>query len=148
MERFDCKACQGQWPHADHRLAEYPLSVAYVHEDQFFPGWTVLVFKRHATELFELSREERHQLIEEVTDVARALASVFRPVKINYGLLGNQLPHVHWHVIPRLEGDPAPFDAVWSVRHEPKRLADRERHTLCRRIREHLALPVRSVRED
>lgn len=148
MERFDCQACQGLWPPPDHRLAEYPVSVAYLHEDQFFPGWIVLVFKRHATELFELSRDERRQLIEEVTDVARALASVFRPVKINYGLLGNQLPHVHWHVIPRLEDDPAPFDAVWSVQHEPKRLADRERHSLCRRLRDHLALPVRSVGED
>ena len=26
----------------------------------------------------------------------------FDPVKINYELLGNQLPHIHWHVIPRL----------------------------------------------
>ena len=39
---------------------------AYLHDDQFFPGWTVLVLKRHATELFHLSRDERSSLMEEV----------------------------------------------------------------------------------
>lgn len=134
----NCRACQKRWPPADHRLADYPQSIAYLYEDQFFPGWTVLVLKRHATELFELSREERQQLIEEVTEVASALGAVFRPVKINYGLLGNQLPHIHWHVIPRLESDPARLEAVWGVTHEPKRLVPEERRELIDRIRRHL----------
>lgn len=99
------------------------LSVAYLHDDQFFPGWTVLVLKRHATELFELGRAERAQLIEEVSEVARALAAAFDAVKLNYELLGNQLAHIHWHLIPRLASDPAPGGPAWSVRHEPRRLS-------------------------
>ena len=138
-----CKACAGEWPAKDHKIAELGLTVAYLHDDQFFPGWTVLVLKRHATELFDLTREERSQLIEEVTEVTRALAVVFDAVKINYELLGNQLPHIHWHLIPRLADDPAPRDAVWTVRHEPKRLttdALRERVSL---IRTHLKIEQR-----
>lgn len=122
-EASGCPACLGRWPPADHRIADCGLTVAYFHTDQFFPGWTILVLKRHATELFELSREERGQLIEEVNAVARALAATFRPVKINYGLLGNQLPHIHWHVVPRLAGDPAPREAVWGVPHEVRALS-------------------------
>jgi diadenosine tetraphosphate (Ap4A) HIT family hydrolase len=118
-----CKACSGQWPLADHFIADLGLSMAYLHEDQFFPGWTVVVFKRHATELFHLAPTERIQLMEEVSRVAQTLAEIFEAKKINYELLGNQLPHIHWHVIPRLAGDPAPLEPVWRLPHEPKSLS-------------------------
>jgi diadenosine tetraphosphate (Ap4A) HIT family hydrolase len=121
-----CRACGEGWPRPDHRIADLGLSVAYLHDDQFFPGWTVLVLKRHATELFELSRAERAQLIEEVTDAARALAAAFDAVKLNYGLLGNQVPHIHWHLIPRLASDPAPAQAAWGVDHRPRGLSAAE----------------------
>ncbi len=90
----------------------------------------MLVLKRHATEIFQLSANERSRLIEEVSAVAEALMETFHPVKINYELLGNQLPHIHWHVIPRLTNDPAPRDPVWAVGHErhsltPTDLAER-----------------------
>jgi diadenosine tetraphosphate (Ap4A) HIT family hydrolase len=98
------------------------LSKVYLHDDQFFPGWTVLVFQRHATELFQLAPTERFQLIEEVNHVAKTLADVYRAKKMNYELLGNQLPHIHWHIIPRLAGDPAPLEPVWRVPHSPRLL--------------------------
>ncbi len=123
MTSPDCKACRGEWPRKDHRIADCGLTVAYLHDDQFFPGWTVLVLKRHATELFQLSREERAGVIEEVSAVAQVLADEFQAAKINYELLGNQLPHIHWHLIPRLASDPAPLEPVWRVPHEPVRLA-------------------------
>jgi len=135
-----CKACAGEWPLKDHKIADLELAAAYLFEDQFFPGWTVLVLKRHATELFDLTREERSQLMEEVTEVSRTLAVVFDAVKINYELLGNQLPHIHWHLIPRLADDPAPREAVWTVKHDPQCL---RRDLLSKRIsliRSHLTI--------
>jgi diadenosine tetraphosphate (Ap4A) HIT family hydrolase len=114
-----CKACQASWPKEDHFIADLGFSRAYLHEDQFFPGWTVVVFKRHATELFHLAPTERIQLMEEVNLVAKTLAQVYDAKKMNYELLGNQLSHIHWHVIPRLDGDPAPLEPVWRVQHEP-----------------------------
>jgi diadenosine tetraphosphate (Ap4A) HIT family hydrolase len=115
-----CNICQGSWPRADHFIADLGLSNAYLHDDQFFPGWTVVVFKRHATELFHLAPTERIQLMEEVNLVAKVLAHVYAAKKINYELLGNQLPHIHWHVIPRLDDDPAPLEPVWQMPHEPR----------------------------
>ena len=103
-----CKVCQGSWPKEDHFIADLGLSKAYLDEDQFFPGWTVVVFKRHAAELFHLAPTERIQLMEEVNRIAQILAHVSDAKKMNYELLGNQLPHIHWHVIPRLVNDPAP----------------------------------------
>ena len=111
-------------------------SRVFLHEDQFFPGYVLLVLRRHATELYELSAAERRILIEEVSRVAEALARAFRPVKMNYELLGNQVPHIHWHLVPRLSTDPEPRDPIWRVAHEPAPLppaAARERIDLIRR---------------
>ena len=118
----DCRFCRGEQPAADHKVADLGITRAYLHDDQFFPGWMVLVLERHATELFDLTADERAQMMDDVTRVATVLAGLFTPRKINYELLGNQTPHIHWHVIPRLVGDPAPLDAVWTVPHTPRRL--------------------------
>lgn len=123
MTNSTCKACLGSWPRQDHFIVDLGLSKVYLHDDQFFPGWTVVVFQRHATELFHLTPTERTRLIEEVNHVAKTLAELYHATKINYELLGNQLPHIHWHVIPRLENDPAPLEPVWRVPHDPVLLA-------------------------
>ena len=100
-------------------IADLETSRLFLHEDQFFPGYVLLVLRRHATELYHLSGPERRVLIEEVTRVAEALSRVFRPVKMNYELLGNQVPHIHWHLVPRLATDPEPHAPIWRVDHQP-----------------------------
>lgn len=111
-------------------IADMGTTAAYLKEDQFFSGYTYLILKRHVTELYRLTASERLQMIEELSRVAQALDAVFRPVKMNYELLGNQVPHIHWHVVPRLADDPNPRWPVWTLPHEPHRLsaeATRER---------------------
>ena len=121
-ERFSCKICEKVWPPADHYIGDLGMTTAYVFEDQFFAGWTVLILKDHRTELFQLTRDERTKLIEEVSRVGEALTEIFDVEKINSELLGNQVPHIHWHVIPRLKSDPDPLKPVWCVSHEPVHL--------------------------
>ncbi len=119
MNDSGCTICSGAWPKADHFVVDLEFSRIFLHDDQFFPGWTVVVFQRHATELFDLAPSERTQLMEEVNLVAKALGQTYEARKINYELLGNQVPHIHWHIIPRLATDPSPLEPVWRVRHEP-----------------------------
>ena len=120
----------------DLHVADLDAARVFLHEDQFFPGYVLLVLRRHATELYELSPAERRTLIEELSRVAEALARVFRPVKMNYELLGNQVPHIHWHLVPRLSTDPESHAPIWRVAHEPAPLeaaAVRERIDAIRR---------------
>ena len=120
----------------DLHIADLESARVFLHEDQFFPGYVLLVLRRHATELYELSAGERRSLIDDVSRVAEALARVFRPVKMNYELLGNQVPHIHWHLVPRLSTDPEPHAPIWRVAHEPAPLgakAARERIDSIRR---------------
>jgi diadenosine tetraphosphate (Ap4A) HIT family hydrolase len=133
-----CPACTGQWPAAGQRIADCGSAVAYLHDDQFFPGWTVLVLKRHATELWQLAPAERAALMEEVTRVAQAVGRAFDAVKLNYELLGNQLGHIHWHLVPRRADDPAPKAPVWTVAHAPRVLNAGEAAARIALIRSHL----------
>ena len=100
-------------------IADLESSRLFLHEDQFFPGYVLLVLRRHATELYDLYAPERRTLVEEVSRVAEALSRVFRPVKMNYELLGNQVPHIHWHLVPRLATDPDLHAPIWRVAHDP-----------------------------
>jgi diadenosine tetraphosphate (Ap4A) HIT family hydrolase len=133
-----CPACTGQWPAAEQRIVDCGSSIAYLHDDQFFPGWVFLVLKRHATELWQLTPAERSALIEEASRLARAIGEIFGAVKVNYELLGNVIPHIHWHLIPRRADDPAPKAAVWTVAHEPRRLSASETAARIAQLRSHL----------
>jgi diadenosine tetraphosphate (Ap4A) HIT family hydrolase len=135
----DCVACDKSWPPSEARIAGFRLSDAYLHADQSFTGWTVLVLRRHATELFELTEGERAELIEEVSALARAVATAFDARKVNYALLGNQLPHIHWHIIPRGADDPDRGVPPWSVGRTPVALDDGERDARIARLRNALA---------
>jgi diadenosine tetraphosphate (Ap4A) HIT family hydrolase len=131
-----CVMCDKYGAAGPRLIAELETARAYLHEDQFFPGYVLLVLRRHATELYELGAGERRAHLEEVSRVAQAIARAFQPVKMNYELLGNQVPHIHWHLVPRLPTDPDLRAPIWRVNHRPAPLAPaaaRERIELIRR---------------
>ena len=138
MSPDGCPFCAKEPQDPARRIAELGTSVLYLAEDQFFPGWCLLILKRHAAELWQLDPAERTTLMEEVSRVARALASVFDAVKMNYELLGNQVAHVHWHLVPRRADDPSPRLPTWTVEHAPKRLSAAETAERVARIRTQL----------
>jgi diadenosine tetraphosphate (Ap4A) HIT family hydrolase len=121
-----CELCERVAGEGDLFIADLDACRAYLNPDQFFPGWVFVVLRRHATELYHLSAAERGRVIEDVSRMAHALAEVYQPVKMNYELLGNQVAHIHWHLIPRLAGDPEPRWPVWRVEHEAAPLSAAE----------------------
>jgi diadenosine tetraphosphate (Ap4A) HIT family hydrolase len=102
---------------ADLRITELEHSFVVLNRDQFFPGYSLLFTKQHVIELFHLDRAVRAGLMEEVSCVAEALFSVFQPDKINYELLGNMVPHIHWHLVPRRSDEPLWPRPIWSEAH-------------------------------
>ncbi len=99
------------------RIAELRHCHVLLNRDQFFPGYTFVVAKQHVTELFHLDQEVRNAVMAEVTAVASALYNLFKPDKMNYELLGNMVPHMHWHVVPRFTNDPLWPRPIWSEPH-------------------------------
>lgn len=94
--------------------ADSKLSVIIV-DDANYPGFCRVIWRDHVREMSDLSREDRLLLNEAVVEVELALREVMKPAKVNVASLGNVVPHLHWHVIPRYTDDahfPAP---VWAT---------------------------------
>lgn len=95
-------------------VAELPRSWLILGDAQFYRGYCILLAKRHVTELHAMPRGEAHELLDEILAVGRTLAEVLKPLKLNYECLGNQEPHVHWHIFPRYLDDPMRLAPVWQ----------------------------------
>lgn len=117
MTQHECTMCRRWEDDSDLAVVELRQSRVILNRDQFFPGYCLLFTKDHVTELFHLAPEVRGELIEEVSRVAQALYQVFNPVKINYELLGNMVPHMHWHLVPRFSSDPLWPRPIWAEPH-------------------------------
>ncbi len=91
---------------------EFEHSVALLGPWQYYPGYCVLISLTHASELSQLGAN-RAAYLHEMAVLAEAIENSFRPHKINYELLGNQVPHLHWHLFPRSIEDPDRFKPVW-----------------------------------
>jgi len=83
-------------------------------DDVRYPGFCRVIWNAHAAELTDLLPGDRSRLMMAVCQVETVLRQVMVPHKINLAALGNLVPHLHWHVIPRFIDDahfPAP---VWA----------------------------------
>jgi diadenosine tetraphosphate (Ap4A) HIT family hydrolase len=74
------------------------------------PGHTLVIPKRHVGSFFDTTTEERLALMELIDQAKLALDREFHPAAYNLGLndgpaAGQSIPHVHFHLIPRYEGD-------------------------------------------
>lgn len=130
--RFERK--RPQW------IADLQVSTAIVCSNQICRGYTILIYnKAHHAELFQLERENQLAYMEDLSKVARAIYDAYRPHKMNYELLGNVVPHLHWHIIPRREADPIELHwPIWGKDYTEVRLADSEYREIVRQIRAHL----------
>lgn len=112
-----CSMCDRWVADADLRIMEFPHSYLVLNRDQFFPGYCLLFTREHVTELFHLEPAVRRDLMEEVSRTASALSRLFAADKINYELLGNMVPHIHWHLVPRRCDDPLWPRPIWAEPH-------------------------------
>jgi diadenosine tetraphosphate (Ap4A) HIT family hydrolase len=84
-------------------------SDAYLHRHAPTHGYTIVIWRgRHVAEPTELTEDEWSVFWREVSAVARALQTHYKPAKMNYQLLGNGVPHLHVHLVLRHNDDVAP----------------------------------------
>ncbi len=81
----------------------------YLERRTRLPGYCVVVWRSgHVAEPADLDDRQACGYWREVLAVGRAVRAHFDPVKMNYLTLGNTVPHLHTHVVPRYRDDPAP----------------------------------------
>jgi diadenosine tetraphosphate (Ap4A) HIT family hydrolase len=98
---------------ADDLVWQFPHSVALLGPWQYHTGYCVLVSRTHCTELHHLPGPQRAAFLDEMVTLAHAIDVAFQPRKLNCESLGNQVPHLHWHLFPRRHDDPETLKAVW-----------------------------------
>jgi len=84
--------------------------------DPDLPGFCRVIWNRHVSEMTDLSYGEREHLMTLVFVVEEAVRHVMHPDKVNIAALGNMVPHIHWHVIPRYKDDTFFPGSIWSSR--------------------------------
>src|SRR5437660_1786253 len=117
MTEVDCPFCRKlaalETLPAEEVIWQFPHSVALLGPWQYYHGYCLLVCRQHATELSRLDEPVRRGYLDEMCLLARVIEAAFRPHKLNYELLGNQVPHLHWHLFPRYAHDPQSLKPVW-----------------------------------
>jgi len=85
------------------------ISEALLERHAIATGHTAVVFRRrHVATFTELAPDELADYWLDIQDVGRAIERVFKPCHVNYQLLGNIVPHLHVHIVPRYVDDAAP----------------------------------------
>jgi diadenosine tetraphosphate (Ap4A) HIT family hydrolase len=100
------------------------------------PGYCIVVWKLgHVAEPSDLYADAAAGYWFDVLRVGRAIQAVFAPIKLNYLTLGNTVPHLHTHVLPRYLDDPAPggpipWEAIFSDEPAPEAQLRRQANAL------------------
>jgi diadenosine tetraphosphate (Ap4A) HIT family hydrolase len=107
---------------------------------QCWRGYTLFLNKQCKAELHHLDPATRPTFLNEMAIVAEAVCNVFKPAKLNYEMLGNLVPHMHWHFFPRQDGEPDRNAPVWgryaTAKDDPQyKLSDAEMNEMKRQLR-------------
>jgi histidine triad (HIT) family protein len=107
----DCVFCSivaGEAPAAT--VSETEHTVAFLDANPLAPGHTLVVPRTHAEILEELAPETGHAIMDELRRLAPAIEDAVDADATTIGFnngpaAGQEIPHVHGHVIPRERGD-------------------------------------------
>src|SRR5262249_8385149 len=116
-----CFLCRGGGDPINTAAAEYdrqnmvvlktPLSITVLNRYPYNNGHLLIAPRRHVARLDELTDDENLDAVKTITRLASALERLMKPEGFNIGLnlgkvAGAGLPgHLHWHVVPRWNGD-------------------------------------------
>jgi diadenosine tetraphosphate (Ap4A) HIT family hydrolase len=108
-------------------------------EDADYPGLCRVILEQHVKEMTDLPPGERARLMGVVFAVEAAVREASVPDKINLASLGNAVPHLHWHVIPRWRDDRNFPQPIWAeAARDASRRARPDPASLARRVERRL----------
>ncbi|MGB2041401.1 MAG: HIT domain-containing protein [Porticoccaceae bacterium] len=96
-------------------IGQLPLCSALLSRDANYP-WVILVPRRaDIAEIYQLSPEDRQQLLLESCALAEAMETIFQSDKLNIAAIGNLVPQLHLHHVVRYKTDAAWPGPVWGA---------------------------------
>jgi diadenosine tetraphosphate (Ap4A) HIT family hydrolase len=106
-----CSLCSTEggntiWQDASFRVVAF--------QDAKLPGYLRIISQQHVKEMTDFTQAQQAQLFQLMMACERLMRETLQPDKINLASLGNQTPHMHWHVIARWKDDAFFPDSIWS----------------------------------
>jgi diadenosine tetraphosphate (Ap4A) HIT family hydrolase len=115
------------------------VSSLYLAKNQSYRGQCVLIFDlRHAARADQLSAHDWQSLCADLFVAQNAVVQTVRPDHINLESLGNVVPHLHWHIVPRYWDDIRWGAPIWLTSladMADTRLPEEERNALINELR-------------
>lgn len=113
MKKVDCPLCIEDGGICLVRTKQYRIVAPREPE---FLGLIRVIWNEHVVEMTDLEILPRNDFMRAVYFVEESVRQMMNPDKINLASLGNAVPHLHWHIIPRWLDDsyfPLP---IWGQR--------------------------------
>lgn len=108
---MQCELCEHDGGELIVKTAQFRVVLI---DDANYPGFCRVIWHAHAKEMTDLEIADRSTLMQAVCKVEQAVREVMAPDKINLASLGNMVPHLHWHVIPRYLDDAHFPNPIWA----------------------------------
>lgn len=102
------KAPGGETNDFNKFIADLSFSRLVLDRNQYVKGYCLLICLKHVREPYELPQDEQEQFFNDMMVAGMALEKVFGADKMNFQILGNAVPHLHCHIVPRYYGDDSP----------------------------------------
>ncbi|MDO4905725.1 MAG: HIT family protein [Lautropia sp.] len=114
MSRPACPLCH---PVAERLLhSDERLRIIRVEDEPGQHAYFRVIWQGHLAEMTDLADADRQYLWQVLTVLEQGMRRFLSPDKINLASFGNQVPHLHWHVIGRWADDPQFPGSAWSAR--------------------------------
>jgi histidine triad (HIT) family protein len=103
-----CKIVQAKIPAI--KVYEDEMVLAFMDINPLNDGHTLVVPKRHAETIYEITSDDLSAVMKVAQTVALAIKKALMPdgltvVQLNHKAAGQVVPHLHIHLIPRWEND-------------------------------------------
>ena len=90
---------------SSHYIYNLKLSSIRMIDNSNFP-WIILIPKRKSvTEITDLKKNDRNQLMDEIVYCSNIMKKVFKTSRLNVEKIGNIVPQLHIHIIARKKTD-------------------------------------------
>ena len=101
---------------SSHYIYNLKLSSIRMIDNSNFP-WIILIPKRKSvTEITDLKKNDRNQLMDEIVYCSNIMKKVFKTSRLNVEKIGNIVPQLHIHIIARKKTDATWPLPVWVVK--------------------------------
>jgi diadenosine tetraphosphate (Ap4A) HIT family hydrolase len=114
----DCPFCTPRPDDSDLMQLIAPLGVSslYLNKSQTYRGACILVYDTaHTTRVDQLPESEWLAYANDIRDAQQAIVAATNPDHMNTESLGNVVPHLHFHLVPRYKDDGRWRDPIWMT---------------------------------